>query len=230
MTTKNTFKNLYETDYKFSEIQIFNNYERNRLLAKVLPKYVKSGDRMLDLGCNDGVVLQHLQDHFSIEGYGFDISDKALEFAKQRGIKNLKQGDVQETLPYPNAFFDVVFWGDNIEHLLVPEFTLSEIHRVSKPGAVLIITCPNMGTIRNRINYLRSGMVPRTEGHKNAPWKWEHIRFFNFRVMTEFLSTNNYVTVGQHGAERNRFFNWLCSFCPSLFASVLLFVARKPKE
>lgn len=49
-----------------------------------------------------------------------------------------------EPFPYEDGRFDVVMCAEVIEHLtFCPSFMLSEIHRVLKPGGVLILTTPN---------------------------------------------------------------------------------------
>lgn len=219
-------KKLYESRYKYSDQVLFNAYHRNVLLAKVAHKYLCAGTKVLDLGCNDGVVASYFFD-MGLDVFGFDISERALALARKRGLPKLKQGNVENKLPYEDEYFDVVFWGDNAEHLFDPLSSLKEINRITKTNGYLIITAPNMGWIINRLYYAFLGMPRRTEGHNNPPWQWEHIRFFNKRIVTIFLSEGGFDLLCFYGSDKRALFNVMSMFCPSMFASVFLAVAQK---
>lgn len=50
-----------------------------------------------------------------------------------------------ELLPYPDEYFDVILFCEVIEHLIEnPIFALYNLHRVLKPGGVLILSTPNV--------------------------------------------------------------------------------------
>jgi SAM-dependent methyltransferase len=123
-------KALYESRYACTDLQKFEDYERNRLLTRCSPLFCKAGMRILDLGCRD-----------------LDISENALGLARKRGLQDLQQGDIEKPLPYKDEAFDLVFWGDNVEHLFEPLKALNEIHRVLKRNGTMILSAPNMGCI-----------------------------------------------------------------------------------
>jgi len=47
---------------------------------------------------------------------------------------------------YKDAFFDVVLFNHSLEHMYNPVAILREVHRVLKPGGLLIINIPNAGS------------------------------------------------------------------------------------
>jgi SAM-dependent methyltransferase len=47
-----------------------------------------------------------------------------------------------KTIPFPDSHFDSVFSSEVFEHVFNPDEVLSEIHRVMKPGATLLLTTP----------------------------------------------------------------------------------------
>jgi len=99
--------------------------------------------KILDVGCGDGV-LSFLLAKEDAKVSGIDYSDIAIEFAKEK-TKQLKidfrQGSAYE-LPFEDNCFDAVVSSDVIEHLEdVPQY-LSEINRVCKDGAKIIISTP----------------------------------------------------------------------------------------
>jgi SAM-dependent methyltransferase len=219
-------KKYYENEFAYTEPQKFLDYERNRALARLFTSYLKSGMKFLDLGCNDGVICEYFAKR-GLNVTGMDISKRALDFARQRGIENLIVGDCENPLPFASSQFDAVFWGDNVEHLFSPLNTLKEIHRVLKPEGVLILSTPNMGWIINRIYYLLFGTVRRTEGHRNPPWRWEHIRFFNKKIIRAFLNEGGFEMVQFSSCDRRLAFDFLARFWPSMFGSIMLVCSMK---
>jgi SAM-dependent methyltransferase len=47
------------------------------------------------------------------------------------------------TVPLPDASFDVIFSIHVIEHVVSPSLYLSEVARLLKPGGVVLLSCPN---------------------------------------------------------------------------------------
>jgi ubiquinone/menaquinone biosynthesis C-methylase UbiE len=100
-----------------------------------------AGKRVLEVGVGAGT--DHLQwARSGAECYGVDLTEAALEVTKTRfalyGLSSsLKRLDA-ETLPFPDQDFDVVYSWGVIHHSEKPEFIVSEIRRVLKPGGVFI--------------------------------------------------------------------------------------------
>jgi ubiquinone biosynthesis O-methyltransferase len=98
---------------------------------------------ILDVGCGDGV----LSYFFAREGAdvsGLDYSAIAIAFAKERTKKysiDFRQGSAYE-LPFEDNSFDIVISSDVIEHLEDVSLYLSEIKRVAKDNAYIIISTP----------------------------------------------------------------------------------------
>lgn len=82
-------------------------------LAALLPP-VKAGARVLDLGCGTGAVgLSYALHHPQVNLYGVDHNPTMLEAAHKAALENnvpftLAEADIQ-TLPYPEAHFDLCF-------------------------------------------------------------------------------------------------------------------------
>ena len=110
-------------------------------LARVQP-----GNRALDLCCGTGDIAFALARR-GAEVTGLDFSQKMLAVAEARrlGYPKLKthnpifvQADAEQ-IPFADASFDVVTVGYGLRNLTNWEKGLSEMHRVAKPGARLIV-------------------------------------------------------------------------------------------
>lgn len=213
---------MYESYWEGKRgLEDFEVYERNAAIGSLIEK----GEKVLDLACGEGVVSEYIQ-NLGAEVIGLDISKEALKKAQERGIK-VVLGDAEEKLPFKHGFFDVVFWGDNAEHLFLPGKTLEEVNRVLKKGGRLIISCPNMGYWRYRIYYLVRGMLPQTEWYGKNPWEWEHIRFFNKEIMSEFLKNGGFRMERFLGISKRRLDQPLKNFLPDIFGMIMVVEAKK---
>jgi SAM-dependent methyltransferase len=117
--------------------------ERGKLTFQWIPEHV---ERLLDLGCSAG----HDTCWFSRKAgtaYGLDYSQEAIEEA-QRHYPDLKfvQGSAI-SLPFEDNYFDVVTFIEVLEHLPLRDEVpaIKEIHRVLKPGGILIFSTPHKG-------------------------------------------------------------------------------------
>lgn len=217
----NNVRKLYEK-YWMGKTEEFTNYIRNLSLSK----FFKKGDFILDVGCGDGAVAEFLQESLGAKVIGIDISKEAVSKALERGVK-ARVLSSEDKFPFKDNTFDAVFWGDNIEHLFNPLDTGREIKRVLKKGGKLILSCPNMGYLRYRIFYLLNGQLPDTEWTNLPPWQWAHIRFFNLKLLKEFLEWCGFKKIIQIvGVSERRVDKIMLSFFPQYFGMILIVEAQ----
>lgn len=130
------YKRIFE-----SELNHWWDKVKRKIVLDLMKKHNGSGSRpkILDLGCGTGAMAK---DALSVgDYYGVDVSEKAVNFCKDRGIKNVKQGDALH-IPYADNEFDVVLVLDAIEHVEDDLGALAEIRRVLKAGGIAVITAP----------------------------------------------------------------------------------------
>lgn len=147
------------SDYHYRQADILNPFKFNafvkarylkhiKILENLLKKNVfnpKKTLNILDVGCGDGVLLfllkKHLKNyHFNL--YGIDLSEEAILTAKIKlhDARFFVSG-VYET-KFENDFFDILISSDVIEHVNHPEKMLSEINRITKNNAPIVIGTP----------------------------------------------------------------------------------------
>ena len=127
---------------------------------------VPQGSRVLDLGCGDGALLAHLQQHKACTGYGVELDDTNVHACVQRGVNVLQLNLDQGLLGlFDDQSFDVVLQIDTLQHLRNAEIMLRETARVGKTG---IVAFPNFAHWPNRLRIAR-GRMPVT---KRLPYQW----------------------------------------------------------
>lgn len=218
--------NHYEKEWREriekSNDENFFNYERNW----VLPQLFKKKEKVLDLGSGNSIVGEYLLKKYQCDVTALDFSKNAINAAKKRGIKGIT-GSVEEKLPFSSNTFDLVFWGDNIEHVWQPKLVLKEIYRVLKPRGRMIISTPNQAYWRYRLYAFLKGELPKTEGTPNQPWNWTHIRFFNRRILNQLLKLCGFKETNFLGVSRRRLDRVLLKTFPDIFGMIMVVEAKK---
>lgn len=123
--------------------------------------------RILDLGCGSGKFVQSLIDA-GYDAYGCDVSPKhnpSASLLHEGRIRLSSAADYQ--LPFDDGYFDAVISNQVFEHVADLESTLSEIHRVLRPGGMSLNLFPS----RYRViePHVR---VPGATLIRNKPWLW----------------------------------------------------------
>lgn len=113
---------------------------RRRLAVDALGRWCRrKPQRLLDMGCGTGAMLDELQ-RLGCE-VGLDISPTALRYCHGRGHSRLALG-VGEALPLRDAAMDAVVSLDVLEHIEDDRRTLSELYRICAGDGIIVITVP----------------------------------------------------------------------------------------
>ena len=113
------FRSVSQLDQFFQNVDVFDSYDEK--LSSAVSKHPK----------------------YQID-VGFDHKINLLKKAGQLGLyRSLKQGDANQSLPFPDASFNstfsnIVYWLDS------PQFVISEISRILKPGGIACLMLPNI--------------------------------------------------------------------------------------
>jgi len=103
--------------------------------------------RLLDVGCSFGYVLEAAR-QLDIEAAGVDLSQYAVDVCRKRGYR-AEVGELT-AMPFDAESFDVIIMKHVLEHTPDPAAALKELHRISKPNAVLLIVVPNLDYWKGR--------------------------------------------------------------------------------
>jgi SAM-dependent methyltransferase len=113
---------------------------RRRVIRVELDRLpLPSGAQILDAGCGSGRTLEELVDYGEVSGV--ELNEDAAEFARVRGVGEVKIGRLEQ-IPFEDARFDLITCLDVLEHVEDDRVGLLELKRVTKPGGWLLATVP----------------------------------------------------------------------------------------
>lgn len=216
------YKETYEKFWQQHTPSDFQEYERNRLLPEFFPTQSEV-KRVADIAGGSGIVSAWLSNR-GYEPYLIEFSDTAVRQARERGVAHIHQVMISGigSLPFPDNYFDYVFFGDIIEHLFDSESALKEVRRILAPGGRLILSCPNIAYWRFRLYYLFDGDFQRIDVARQKPWEQEHIRFFTVPILKEFLIKLDFNYSRHAGINTIWHSRVLSQYFPHLFAHTIV--------
>jgi ubiquinone/menaquinone biosynthesis C-methylase UbiE len=116
----------------FSKVQFEGNQISREALYDQLPKSLKN-KRVLDLGCGDGIDLEHLLS-LGAEAHGLDASKELLQIAKKKMPNATFANASFQSIPYEDNSFDLIYSKYAIQTVDDVDLVFQEVHRVLKVG------------------------------------------------------------------------------------------------
>lgn len=158
--------NIYQNQYFTGEGEAtpYKNYgyQKNYFLEKEyeikknsisrlvkIEKLAPQKGRLLDIGCAAGFFLQEASQR-GWDTTGLDVSPLATAYAREKLGLNALTGTF-ENITLPENHFDVVTAWDVIEHVLDPGKFVKKAFAILKPGGLLMLGTPNVGSLASRL-------------------------------------------------------------------------------
>ncbi|MEO8520943.1 MAG: class I SAM-dependent methyltransferase [Acidobacteriota bacterium] len=117
------------------------------------------GERVLDAGCGEGILVEEYAGRLAIEGIDANYSSARV-----------RSGSLT-ALPYGEATFDRALCLDVLEHLTFADQprALAELFRVLRPGGLLLVSIPNLAHLQSRVHFALQGRLIRTASEDKHP-------------------------------------------------------------
>lgn len=147
----------------------------------LIQKYA-SGKNLLDIGCAQGFFLSSA----SKAGYttkGIEISQDAAAYAIREFGLDVEAKPFEE-LRFAENHFDVVTLWQVLEHVPYPLMILKEVHRILKPGGIVVASTPNIEGIPARILRKRWWDIKRL-----------HVNQFTTKTLTDILQNAGFKNI-----------------------------------
>jgi methionine biosynthesis protein MetW len=147
---------------------------------------IEDGARVLDVGCGDGALLEHLKRDKRAIGRGIELSQAGVNACVGRGLSVI-QGDADTDLrDYPTAAFDYAILSQTLQATEDPKGVLSELARIARHA---IVSFPNFGHWRVRWSVSARGRMPMTPALSYEWWETPNIHLCTIRDFLKLAET-----------------------------------------
>ena len=149
---------------------------------KIITDIIEANTRVLDVGCDDGTLMEFLKKNKNVDIRGIEISKKKVQTCISKGLTVIEGNAELDLKQFPNDSFDYVVLGQTLQAFINPEAVIRELLRVGKKA---IVTIPNFGHWKVRINLLTKGTMPVT---KTLPNDWYNTPNLHMCTIKDFVS------------------------------------------
>ena len=148
---------------------------------KIIADIIENNSSILDVGCDDGTLMEFLKVNKSNNIRGIEISKEKVQTCIAKGLTVIEGNAEFDLKQFPNDSFDYVVLGQTLQAFVNPELVIKELLRVGKKA---IVTIPNFGHWKVRLNLLIKGTMPITN---SLPHNWYNTPNIHMCTIKDFV-------------------------------------------
>ncbi len=133
---------------------------------QIVADWVEPGTRVLDIGCGTGELLGYLGRHKQVDARGIELRRAKVNSCVAAGLSVIRGNANTDLSLYPASSFDYVVLTQTLQRIEEPRKVLEELIRI---GTYAIVSIPNFGYWRSRLEILLCGRMPVTK-YLDQPW------------------------------------------------------------
>ena len=153
---------------------------------KVISELIDEKSRVLDVGCGDGILMEYLLKNKVVDVRGLEISKEKVKKCLSNGLAVVEGNAEHDLKQFPDLSFDYVILSQTLQAFMSPEKVIKDLLRVGKK---VIVTIPNFGHWKVRVDLLFKGEMPIT---KNLPYEWYNTPNLHMCTIQDFYNFCNH--------------------------------------
>ena len=148
---------------------------------KIISDLIEKDAKVLDVGCDDGTLMEFLKTNKNANIRGIEISKEKVQTCIAKGLTVIEGNAEFDLKQFPNDSFEYVVLGQTLQAFINPEIVIKELLRV---GNRAIVTIPNFGHWKVRLNLLFKGTMPITN---SLPHDWYNTPNIHMCTIKDFV-------------------------------------------
>ena len=148
---------------------------------KIISDLIEKDAKVLDVVCDDGTLMEFLKTNKNANIRGIEISKEKVQICIAKGLTVIEGNAEFDLKQFPNDSFEYVVLGQTLQAFINPEAVIKELLRV---GNKAIVTIPNFGHWKVRLNLLFKGTMPITN---SLPHDWYNTPNIHMCTITDFV-------------------------------------------
>jgi len=148
---------------------------------KIIADLIPANSSVIDVGCNDGSLLEFLKEEKDINGRGMEIDQQKVQLCLSKGISVIEGDADLDLYDYPDNLFDYSILTYTLQATKSPKNVLSELVRISNKA---IISFPNFGHWKIATSLLLKRKMPISE---KLSYSWHETPNLHFCTINDFI-------------------------------------------
>ena len=148
---------------------------------KIISNLIPQGSSVIDVGCNNGSLLQYLKEKNNIDGRGMEIDQNKVQLCLSKGISVIEGDADVDLFDYPDNLFDFSILTYALQATKSPKTVLSQLVRISKKS---IISFPNFGHWKIGTSLLLNRKMPVSN---KLSYSWHETPNLHFCTINDFI-------------------------------------------
>lgn len=159
-----------------------------RVDLQLIADMVAPNTRVLDVGCEDGILLDYLYQFKQVDGRGIELSMDGVQAAVAQGLSVIQGNADTDLNDYPDQAFDYVILSQTLQATRDPKGVLENLLRI---GRHAIVSFPNFAHWQARKHLLLKGRMPVSDMLPYEWWNTPNIHFCTLRDFTDLCQQLN---------------------------------------
>ena len=129
--------------------------------------------------------MKYLKDNKNVDTRGLEISKNNVQICISKGLSVIEGNAEKDLKQFPDLSFDYVILSQTLQAFYTPEKVIDDLLKVANKA---IVTIPNFGYWKVRLDLLLKGTMPKT---KNLPDEWYNTPNLHMCTIKDFVNFCN---------------------------------------